>query len=178
MPRTTPSLTVADFLHGYLTLTSLDALSLATPDPDIADLDLPAAADLPRRLMDDGAEMTLPQITIRADESGATGAHRVVNVDIKLCTTLRLAATDATSLTRCHTRAAADELIDIIDRRLRHRDALSAYLATLDATERDGWTILKHRVTRAANVDRDEAKLPPNALILALEAVFNLAWSR
>ncbi|MCG3206275.1 MAG: hypothetical protein KCHDKBKB_03009 [Elusimicrobia bacterium] len=172
--RTSPSHTYAAILHGYLSLTSLSDLS---DDAGITDLDLPSTTELPRRLMDDGAEMSLPQITIRADETGSTSARRVLAIEIRLCTTLRQAATDAVSQSRSHTRADADEIMDIIERRLRHHDAFTAYVEALSSDDRQGWTLISRHVGRLSTVDRDAEKLPPSALILTLEAGAVLAWA-
>jgi hypothetical protein len=171
MARSAPDLTAASLICDYLA----DAASITAG--------VPSNETLPKQLMDTGEQRVVPSLICNALESSDTGGglQRTVTVGLLLPYYLKNgdadSPTDAASLARAITRATASEYIDIIERRLRDLSAFDTFLTTLDSGRLDGWRIIKMRVLRQPNIER-ERQQPSSSQMLSAAVELVFAWAR
>ena len=168
--RSSPDLLCATLVRDYLAT----AASIAAGVPD--------NTALPKQIMDAGDTRHVPCLSINGAEAGeSSGARRTVAVGLIMPYMLRStdadAPTDAASLARTLTRAAASQMMDAIECRLRDADAFTTYLATLTEEAREGWSILRMRVRQQPAILRDR-ETHTTAQTLSLGVEFVLAWAR
>lgn len=155
--------TVVDFLS------SSESIAWGVPDN----------TTLPKRRMDSGKKMGLPQLTITASEGQNKGSLRMVTVMGMLMAVLRNsdadAPTDADSLSKTLTLDTAAAYIDLIESRLRNLPAFYDYLGTLTDAQREGWKILKIFTRQQPDIEREKDGIRQLTLAHALEIHF--IWS-
>lgn len=162
--RVTPDVFFAQIVPDFLNTS--ESIGWGVPDNNT----------LPKKRMDDGTKMVLPQLTFTASEGQSKGSLRVVTVMGLLMAVLRNsdpdAPTDAASLSRTLTRDTAASYLDLVESRLRNLPAFYDYIATLTDAQRDGWKILKIVTLQQPKVEREKDAIHQMTLAHALEIHF------
>lgn len=168
MARPSPDYLLGKIIHGFLGSVASRAAGV------------PAEADVPLVLMDDGMPERLPALVVKGaeDKSSKTACKRVVDVTCFLFYMVQVtgpdAPTDDESLKQVMTREAAAVMADKVESRLRNKAAFATYLATLTTDERTGWGILKYHPMPAEEMRREKND---GQMTVAINVRITLAWS-
>lgn len=100
---------------------------------------------LPIRRMDDGAELVIPSVVVRAADRGGFKARTI------LVTVVLHSAQE-----QGEPADTAAQWLQAIDARLRDRAAFFDHLAALPVADRTGWRLLHHSFPSPAEVQREE----------------------
>lgn len=150
MARSSPDLLMAQILHGYLDTAESRAQGV------------PAAADCELLLMDAGLAERVPAMLVAGTElkGKKSAGRRTVVVTVFLQALLKNQDADAPqdeeSLAQVKTRPEVAVWLDAVESRLRDTTSLSAYMATLDASVKAGWTVMNYQPLGQEEMKREK----------------------